>query len=322
MDSFIFAVNSTFPVFLVMVIGWVLGRLKVIGKGFEIEANRFVFKCSLPVMLFQQIAGSDIRNNFDLRFVLYCAIVTTVCFVAEWLLAELTLKEKESVGAFVQGAFRSSAAILGMAFIQNMYGDTGMAPLMIASAVPLYNIFSVLVLTFGSSEKYGGDDMRSMKLPDQMRKALVNIIKNPIIIGIVLGLPFSYFDVQFPVIVNKTMNLVSQTATPVALLCIGAGFKGAQAIKKIKPTIGAGFIKLVGQMLVFLPLAAWMGFRNQELVAIIIMLGSPATATGFVMAQNMGNDADLSSSIIVFTTLLSSVTLTLFIFICRAAGMI
>ncbi len=271
MDSFIFAVNSTFPVFLVMVIGWILGRLGVIGKGFEVEANRFVFKCSLPVMLFQQIASSDIRNNFDLRFVLFCAIVTTVCFAAEWVLAELTLKEKESVGAFVQGAFRSSAAILGMAFIQNMYGNTGMAPLMIASAVPLYNIFSVLVLTFGSSEKYGGDDMRNMKLSAQMKKAFVNILKNPIIIGIVLGLPFSYFNVQFPT---------------------------------------------------FLPIAAWMGFRNQELVAIIIMLGSPATATGFVMAQNMGNDADLSSSIIVLTTLLSSVTLTLFIFVCRAAGMI
>jgi predicted permease len=226
------------------------------------------------------------------------------------------------VGAFVQGAFRSSAAILGMAFIQNMYGDTGMAPLMIASAVPLYNIYSVLVLTFGSSAKYGGDDLRGMKLSAQMKKAFVNILKNPIIIGIVLGLPFSFFNVTFPTIVSKTLSLISQTATPVALLCIGAGFKGTQAIKKIRPTLGASFIKLVGQMLVFLPLAVWMGFRNQELVAIIIMLGSPATATGYVMAQNMGNDADLSSSIIVMTTLLSSVTLTLFIFICRAAGMI
>ena len=142
------------------------------------------------------------------------------------------------------------------------------------------------------------------------------------IIGIVLGLLSSLAGLRYPVIINKTINNISQTATPVALICIGASFEGKKAIKKIKPTVIATFLKLVGLAAIFLPIAVKMGFRNQELMAILIMLASPSTVTCFVMAKGMDNDEVLSSSIVVLTTLLSSVTLTAWIFILRNFGLI
>jgi hypothetical protein len=138
----------------------------------------------------------------------------------------------------------------------------------------------------------------------------------------VLGVPFSLLHVTFPVIIEKTITSIAQTATPIALIVIGAGFEGRKAIKKIKPTVIASFIKLIGIAAVFLPIAVMMGFRNQELVAILIMVASPSTATCYIMAKNMDNDGVLSSSIIVLTTLLSSVTLTAWIYVLRSMGLI
>ena len=153
-----------------------------------------------------------------------------------------------------------------------------------------------------------------------IKKACINILKNPIIIGIFLGLPFSLLHVTFPIFVQKTINSIAQTATPVALIVIGASFEGRKAIKKIKPTIIATFIKLIGLGAVFMPLAVWLGFRCQELMAILIMLASPTTVSSYIMAENMDNDGVLASSIIVLTTVLSSVTLTAWIFILRYFG--
>ncbi len=321
-ESFIFSLNSTVPIFLTMIIGYVLKQIGFLSDEFIKGANKYVFKVALPVMLFIDISSADLISDFNIKFVLYCMIVTCILFAVSWLIAELFCKDKKQIGALVQGCFRGSAAVLGLAFIQNMYSTTGMAPLMIASAVPLYNIFSVIVLTFKASKEYGGDDISGLKFKEQMKKALINIAKNPIIIGIFLGIPFSLLRVDFPVIVDRTLDYFGRTSTPIALLCIGAGFEGRKAIKKIAPTLWATFYKLFLQAGLFLPLAVAMGFRNQNLVAILIMLASPSTASGYIMAKNMGNDSVLSSSIIVLTTLLSSVSLTLLIFILRAMALI
>lgn len=323
MDSFLYSINATVPIFLVMIVGWVIKQLGVIDDHFANVANKYVFKVALPVLLFRDLAAADFKSQFDVKFVLYCMIVTTIMFSGIWICTEIFMKDDTQKGAFVQASFRSSAAILGMAFIQNMYQSTGMAPLMIVAAVPLFNIFSVIVLTFKAHPEYhGSTEEQSTDKKENIKKTCFNIVTNPIIIGIVLGLLSSLAGLRYPVIINKTINNIAQTATPVALICIGASFEGKKAIKKIKPTVIATFLKLVGLAAIFLPIAVKMGFRNQELMAILIMLASPSTVTCFVMAKGMDNDEVLSSSIVVLTTLLSSVTLTAWIFILRNFGLI
>lgn len=322
MDSFIFSLNSTVPIFLVMIIGWVIKRLGVIDDAFVNKANKYVFNVALPFMLFKNIASADITTQFDIRFVLYCMIVTTVSFALIWIATEVFMKDDSMKGSFVQGSFRSSAAILGMAFIQNIYSSTGMAPLMIVSAVPLYNIFSVIVLTFKAHPVSENGNTKVISKSDNIKSACINILKNPIIIGIFLGFPFSLMHVQFPVIIDKTISSVAQTATPIALIVIGAGFEGRKAIKKIRPTVIASFLKLIGIAAIALPVAVWMGFRNQEMVAILIMVASPTTVSTYIMAKNMDNDDVLASSIVVLTTFLSSITLTAWIFALRYFALI
>lgn len=321
MDSFIYSINSTVPIFLVMIVGWAIKQLGVIDDHFANVANKYVFKVALPVLLFRDLSKADFYSQFDIRFVGYCAIVTIAMFGGVWIFTDLLMKDKTMRGSFIQCSCRSSAAILGMAFIQNMYSETGMAPLMIVAAVPLFNVISVVALTF-KANPVDGVSIEDMPKKEGIKKAFFNILTNPIIIGIVIGLLASLVRLQLPAILDKTVNSIAQTATPIALICIGAGFEGRKAVKKIKPALAGTFIKLIGLAAIFIPIAVYMGFRNQELMAILIMLASPTTVTSYIMAKNMNNDEVLASSIIVLTTVLSSITLTGWIFILRSFGLI
>lgn len=316
MENFIYSINVTMPIFLVMVIGYILKQIGMLNDNFVTVANKFNFKVTLPFMLFKDIAGVDIKAVFDIKYVLFCAIVSTICFWVVWGTAKLLVRDKTIRGAFVQSSFRGSAAVMGLAFIQNIYGSSAMGPLMIVSAVPLYNIFSVIVLTFETNDNTGIDKKA------KIRQAGINICKNPIILSILAGLIVGLLGIQFPTLVNKTISNVAQMATPLALITIGAGFEGRKALAKIAPTMAASMIKLVLQPLVFLPVAAWMGFSGEKMIAILIMLASPTTPSCYIMAKSMNNDEVLTASVIVTTTLMAAFTLTGWIFLLKTLGYI
>ncbi len=316
MENFIYSINVTIPIFLVMVIGWVLKQIGMLDDDFVKVCNKFNFKVTLPFLLFRDISGVDIKAVFDLRYVLFCALATSVCFWGIWGLARLLVKDKAIIGAFVQASFRSSAAVMGLAFIQNIYGQSAMGPLMIIGAVPLYNIYAVLVLTFEGQEAQGKKDTGKIKA------ACKNIIKNPIIIAIFLGLVVSLCNINFPTIINKTVGNVAQMATPLALIAMGAGFEGKKALGKLKPTLAAAFLKLVAQAAVFIPIAAALGFDGEKMIAIVVMLAAPTTPSCYIMAKNMNNDGVLTASTVVVTTLLAAFTLTGWIYLLKCLGLI
>ncbi len=314
MENFIYSVNATLPIFLVIVIGYVLKQVGMLNDEFVTVANKFNFKVTLPFLVFRDISGANIKEDFDVVFVLFCAIATTICFFAIWGGAKLFIKDKSITGAFVQASFRSSAAVMGIAFIQNIYGTSGMAPLMIIGSVPLYNIYSVIVLTLEAENSGQGKE--------KIKKALIGIITNPIIIGILLGLLVSLLGITFPTVVNKTVQNMASMASPLALIAIGAGFEGKKALAKIKPTVAVAVIKLVVQAAVFIPVAIHLGFRDEKMIAILVMLAAPTTPSCYIMAKNMNNDGVLTASAVVVTTLFSAVTLTFWIYLLKTIGMI
>ena len=316
MDSLIYSLNATIPIFAIIFLSYLLKKRGFFPDGFAEGADKIIFKVFLPVLLFKDVAAGRITETFDLKFFLFCSISTTVYFFAIWAGAEIFLKDKTMIGAFTQGAFRGSLAVLGVAFIQNIYGHAGLAPLMIVATVPLYNIFSVIVLTFEANDSTGIDKKA------KIRQAGINICKNPIILSILAGLIVGLLGIQFPTLVNKTVSNVAQMATPLALITIGAGFEGRKALAKIAPTMAACMIKLVLQPLVFLPVAAWMGFSGEKMIAILIMLASPTTPSCYIMAKSMNNDEVLTASVIATTTLMAAFTLTGWIFLLKTLGYI
>lgn len=315
MDNLVFSLNVTVPIFLVIVLGYFLVNKKLFTKEFVTVADKFVFKVALPLLLFRDISTMNLKQDFNLTFVLFCMLTTTTMFFGTWGIASVCFKDKSLVGAFSQASVRGSVAVLGIAFVTNVYGSAGMTPLMIVASVPLFNIYSVIILTFSSKDAYELKQSGQNKV--LMRNALKNIVTNPIILGILAGVPISLFEIELPQILSRTVSSVASCATPIALLTVGASFEGKQAVKQLKPTVIATCIKLMILPVLFLPIAYLLGFRNSELIAILTMLGSPSTVTCYIMAKNMGNDAQLSSGIVVTTTLFSAASLTFWIFLLR-----
>lgn len=315
MDNFIFSVNVTLPIFFVILLGYILRKIKFLTEDFVNVANRYVFVIALPVMLFMDISQSDIQDKMNAKFFLYCLVVTITMFLFVWAIAKLFIKDKTMIGAFAQAGARGSAAILGVAFVENICGEIGMTPLMIVAAVPFFNIMSVIILVFNANNERNRDISK-------IKGSIISIAKNPIIISILLGLIASLIGLKLPTIPNRTMKYIAQTATPIALLAIGAGFDTKKALARIRIALGATFIKLIVLPMLFLPIAYYIDFQPSEMVAILIMLASPTTVSSYIMAKNMDNDDILTSNVIVLTTLLSSITLTLWIFVLKNLGCI
>lgn len=316
-ESLIFSLNSTMPLFFIMLLGYLLHRKQFLTDDFVAMANKFVFDVALPVQLFRDLATMDVRASFDAKYVLFCAAATTSSILVIWALAKLFLKEKHIVGEFVQACYRSSAAILGAAFIQNIYGTSGMSGLMILGSVPLYNIFAVIILTLESPAL----DAKS-GMGEKIKKSLKGIVTNPILLGIVAGFVWSLLRLPMPTMANKTLSSLAGMTSPLALLAIGAGFKGREALGYLKPTAVATVTKLVILPAIFLPMAVHFGFTDQKLVALLVMLGSVTTPAGYVMAKQMGHEGTLTGSVCVTTTVFSALTLTFWVFWARSNGFI
>lgn len=317
LSSFIFALNSTLPVFLVILVGRFFMRVGIINEEWTKISDRMAFRYALPVVLFLDIAKMDIHRDLDMTFIIFCMVSTTAMFFLIYLISRICLKDKTMVGSFAQGAVRGSAAILGIPFVTNIYGEPGMVPLMILAAVPLFNAYSVVILTISSRKFLSGS-----KTKIQYRLILKSIFKNPLIRGILIGFPFCILGIKLPPILDKSLTSIGTMAVPLMLISIGADFKMSDLTAKFKLSAIASTIKLVILPLAVLPIAIYMGFRNSSLVALLVMLGAPSAVSGYIMSKAMDNDYVLMSNIVVMTTLLSSVTFTFWIFILRYMSLI
>ena len=314
MENLVFSLNATVPIFLLMVLGLIFNKIGWIDDVFASKMNKFVFTVPLPVLVFKNLAEVDFRAAWNGKFVLFCFLVTVVS-IAIAVGISFLIKDKAGRGEFVQSSYRSSAALLGIAFIQSIYGTSGLGPLMIIGSVPLYNIMAVIVLSLMKPEGGGLSGKTIIK-------TLKGIVTNPILIGILVGIVWSVLKIPCTGIFSKAVTSVANVATPMGLMAMGATFDFKKAFGKLGPSAVATFMKLIGFAAMFLPIAIYMGFRNEELVAILVMLGSATTVSCFVMAKNMGHDGVLSSAVVMLTTLLSAFSLTGWLWLLRSLGYI
>lgn len=314
MENLVFCLNATIPIFLTLLLGFFFRRIGLFDDIFVSRMNKFVFRAALPALLFQDISGADFYDVWDTKMVLFCFLATlaSICISAGF---SFLLKAGDIRGEFIQASYRSSAAILGIAIIENIYGSSGMAPLMIIASVPLYNVMAVTVL--------------SLFRPDQGKfdhQALVHTLKgiagNPIILGILTGMLWSVLKLPKPAILDSTIGNLARTATPLGLMAMGGAMKFGKAFSRIHATLACTLLKLAGFEALFLPIAISLGFRQDKLVSIIIMLGSATTISCYIMAKNMDYDGDFTSGVIMLTTLLSSFTMTGWLFLTRSLGLI
>lgn len=309
-----FSLNATVPVFLMMVFGWFCQKAGLLDDHTTAKLNKFTFKTTLPALLFTDLSHADFRAVWDTEFVVFC-ISATLLSVGIAFAYSLMHKDKAERGEIIQASYRSSAAVLGIAFVKNIYGEATMAALMIAGTVPLYNIIAVTALSLTSPDKKGGGKKLFLN-------TLKGIVTNPIILGIAVGMIWSLLKIPQPAILEKSVTYLANMATPLSLIALGASFKASDAKGKLPVTLGITLLKLILFCAVFLPLAIHFGFRDEKLIAILVMLGSATTGSCFVMAKNFGHSGTITAFAVMLTTLGSAFTLTTWLFILKSLGYI
>ncbi|MDO4620902.1 MAG: AEC family transporter [Lachnospiraceae bacterium] len=314
MSNLIFSLNSTLPIFLVMMLGFVFRKTGRMSESFASEMNSFVFKIALPVNLFVQLHDVAFQEIWDSTYILYCVLVTIASGFIAWLLSHL-LKDRAGRGEFIQGSFRSSASLLALSYIEMIYGSSTIGPLMIIGCVPAYNIMAVIALSGDGSGKTRLDAAT-------IKKTVIGILKVPIVQAILLGFFWALLKLPFPKILLTTSSYIGRLASPLGLLAMGALLELDSIQEKLKPVAGATFLKLLGFAALFLPVAILLGFRDEKLVASLVMLGSASTVSGYIMAVNMGHKGSIASGTVALSTLLSSFSMTFWIWLLRTMGMI
>ncbi len=312
----IFSLNATMPVFLLMVLGIILRRIGVVDAAFASRLNMFVFCVALPVLLFRDISSVDLAQEWDARFVLDCALITLASIVFACA-ASVFVKSRATRGEFIQGAYRSSVAILGVALMQNIYGSSQAAAMMIIGVVPLYNAAAVAILAVCA------DDSRAKRKGARAMLLGVtrDIVTNPIIVGIAAGLLWAALRLPMPEAAGKAVDAIAGLATPLGLVAMGTMADFHRMREEAGASLGASVIKLFGLCAVFLPVCVALGYRGEELMALLFMLGSATTVSSFVMARNMGYEGAVSSAIVMITTLGSVFSLTVWIYLLRCLGL-
>ena len=314
-DNLIFSLNATVPIFIIMLFGWFVRRIGLLDDHSTSKINKFVFRALLPAMLFMDLSTADFKAVWDSRYVLFCMCVTLLS-VSIAVAFSMLHKDKTERGEIIQASYRSSAAILGIAFINNIYGKATVAALMIVGTVPLYNIIAVVTLSLTSPDRSKGG---SKKL---WLSTLKGIATNPIILGIIAGMLWSVSGLHQPVIMSKSISYLGNTATPLSLIALGASVRFSEAKGKVPVTVGIATIKLLLFCGLFLPVAIKMGFRGEKLIGILVMLGSATTSSCFVMAKNLGHKGTITAFAVMLTTLCSAFTLTMWLFILKTLNYI
>jgi len=206
LDNIIFATNIVAPVFLIILLGYFLKRIGVINENFVEITSKFVFNVSLPAFIFMKISTLDLTAALDIGQIIFIYTGTLLVYFIVWIIASLYIKDGRDLSVFVQGAYRSNYTIVGLAIIANLFGNEGLgkASLILAFLLPLYNVLAVIILTV---------PMRKTKKLN-LRNTVQEIILNPLIIAVIVALPFSYFKLELPSMLFTTGNFLADVALP------------------------------------------------------------------------------------------------------------
>ena len=312
MENLILSLNVVLPLFITMSLGYFLKSLNMFDNNTLDTMNNITFKSFLPMLLFYNIYKTDLQGVFNLKLMIFSATCVIALYLILYLIVPLIEKDNKKRGALLQGLFRSNFVIFGIPITESLFGSekVGVAALLIAVIVPLFNILSVIAL-----ETFRGGK------PD-FRKISRGIIKNPLIIASCLGILTLLLKIKIPTAIEKTISDVSKIATPLSLILLGASFKFDNIKKYLKQTTIAVVGKTILTPCIILPICIMFGYRGVELTTLMIIFAAPTAISSFTMAQQMDSDSELAGQIVVFTSAFCVVTVFMWIFILKQSHLI
>lgn len=332
MENLFFTLNAILPVVLLILAGHAIRRFDLLPESFFSQLNRLCFHVCLPVMLFLNIYNvtdiSIIIENKKIAFFSVAAVVTA--FFIGLILVVFSVKKTEQKGVVLQCVFRSNYAIIGLPLAACLCNE-GTIPMaracvVAAVSVPIFNVLATIALSVFTNKK-------NISFIEITKK----ILTNPLVLGTLTGIlalfirnilpqdqnnqPVFTIQRNLPFLYNA-IKMISATASPIALIALGGVFSFS-AVAKLKNMILLGTTMRLIVIPAIMLTAAWMlGFREHDFPSLIVLFGTPVAVSSVPMSAEMNGDTELASQLVVWTTIFSSVSLFVIVFICATVGLV
>lgn len=314
MELFLEILKVIFPTFFMIFLGYLSTRYNLMSKAFIDEGNKLVFNVFMPLYMFTSIVNSSSLERINLFVLLYVIIIYIFVFIIGMFLLNRTRRTREVKATILQSFVRPNMLLFGIALATNYYGpDIDISPLilLIGFLGPITNVFAVL-----------GFEIYAVTGRISLVKIIVNILKNKLILAGIIGLGFKLLNIPFPTMIAKPLTDLANVTTPLGLLFIGGGL----IVKKNKELSKNVYLCCLGRNLIVpligITLAIFLGFRDMDLFAIILSMSAPVAVSSYVLSVNYTGESQLASRIIMYTTLLSGVTLFVIFYILSVKGFI
>ncbi|MFA5675980.1 MAG: AEC family transporter [Christensenellales bacterium] len=311
MESLIISAEVVAPFFFLMSLGYLLRKRKLADSHTLTAMNKMAFHIFIPALLLKSMYETE-NIGAHLYLVGYAAAGVIISFAVLLFVVPRLFKQNPVRGVLVQAIFRGNASIYGIPIALALCGDSNIdaVTVTVSAIVPIFNILAVISLEVFRREKA---DIKSI---------FKGILTNPCIIGIALGFLLNILKVPLPKILAGTLTGTANIAAPLSFIVLG-GFLTFESVKENRKALILGVSgKLILMPLVWIPLAALLGFSGQSLVALIAVFASPAAVSSFTMAKAMGGDAKLANEIVVFSSALSVFTIFLLLTVLKLAALL
>lgn len=311
MENLIFSINVVLPIFSLMILGAFLRKIKLMDKEFIKKANDFAFKVLLPILLFNNIYKSKISEIVNMKLIVFAILINVVIVGILFIIVPKFIKENRDRSIIIQGLYRTNFVLFGVPLSKNIFGASslGAVTTLTAIIIPLFNFFAVFILDWFSCDK------------SDYKKTFVSLVKNPLIIGSCMGILFSLLNIKLPQFAEKTIADVAATATPIALIVLGGDIEIKSLGKNLNLISMVTFGKLMIVPAIVVISALVFGFRGVELGALFCMAAPPISVSSYTMSLQYQCNSELAGQLVFITTLISPITIFMFIFVLKTVGL-
>ncbi len=312
MNSFQIAFQVVAPLLIYMVIGFLIRRAGICSVANFKALNQVLFRVFIPLSLFFNVYKADLGDVLQPGLVIFIECFLVGNLLAAWFLLRRFVPEKRDLAVIVQGICRSNYVLFGSLVAAELCDESGVALVaaLCGFVVPTVNIEAVVMF-----ELIRGGEIKPLDL-------LLRIFKNPLVLGGVLGILFNVLHIGIPEIIASPLNKLGSASTPLAMVTLGAILSFGSVRKHIRYIMTAVCGKLIVVPVLVILAALLLGYRNNELVAVLAVFGSPTAVASTPMAQAMGGNAELAGEIVAATSILCLGTLFVLVMVLAQTGLI
>ena len=292
------------PVFLLIILGNFLRRIKVPDISFWEINDKLCYWVLIPALLFHYISQINLSSEMLYSYSIIIYVGFFIAILTVLILGKLLGYPPERWTSILQGAVRQNAFI-ALAITGSLFGDEGLkiASIFMLIYVPSINIIIVttMVMNFGQSKKNASKN--------EFITVFIELSKNPFILAMIAGLIFSIAQSEKLKVIIDTSGLLGSAALPIMLLTIGAKIKVRDLALTITPIIISNLLKLLALPLIAFCVANYLGLSEIEVVVAVIFAAVPTAVSSHTLARQFGADDQLMTSIITTQVILSFITI-------------